>query len=140
MIASVVGRRSILTLILAGVLLSFGILAWQSRGGAISYDSAAPAIKKLLEHYAPLLAIVAGFYFSERATPTEGSSTASETFILAVVFVGLWVLGPPVLITFSDSIDAAMRLLDSVGAIGTSLTSAAIAFYFSKSGKPGSPQ
>lgn len=135
MIHSLIGRRTILALILVGFVLSFAILWWVGRGGAISFQAASPAIKKLLEHYVPLLAILAGFYFSERAATDEGNKTSVETFAFALVLVGIWVLGPPVLIAVSETIEASMRLLESVAVIGTSLASACLAFYFSKSGK-----
>lgn len=135
MIRAVIGRRCILLFILMGFILSFCILTWVGRGGAISYQSAAPVIKKLLAHYLPLLAILAGFYFSERATKEEGASTTIETFVFALTVVLLWAFGPSALIALSDTIEGAMRILDSFAVIGTSLTSASIAFYFSKSGK-----
>ena len=121
--------------ILIGFIFSFVILAWVGRGGAISYEAAEPAIKKLLAHYVPLLAILAGFYFSERAIDARENQTSLETFVFAVIVVGLWVLIPPLLIAFSTTIEAALRFLDSVGVFGTSLGSACLAFYFSKSAK-----
>jgi hypothetical protein len=116
-------------------LLSFIALAWTGRGGAISYDAAAPAIRKLLEHYVPLLCILAGFYFSERNMESGGNQTSTETLFFAVAIMGIWSSIPPVLITFSGTIESAVRLLESVGIIGTSLGSACLAFYFSKTGK-----
>ena len=95
----------------------------------------AAAIKKLLEHYVPLLGILAGFYFSERADAKGKSQTSIEAFLFALVVIGIGVLGPPVLIALGDTIEAALRLLDTVAVIGTSLASACLAFYFSKSGK-----
>ncbi len=134
-ISSVVGRRAILALILLGFIASFGVFWWVGRGGAISFPTAAPAIKKLLEHYVPLLAILAGFYFSERTLADKGSETSIEAFVFALVVVAIWVLGPPILIAASETIEGALRLLDSVAVIGTSLASLGLAFYFSKGGK-----
>ena len=135
MIRSVIGRRTILALILTGAVLSFSVLYWVGRGGAISYAAASPAIKKLLEHFIPLLAILSGFYFSERTSNDEGNQTSVETFAFALVVVAIWVLGPPILIAFCNTIEAAMRLLDSFSIIGTSLTSACLSFYFAQSSK-----
>jgi len=137
MIRSVVGRRCLLAVLLIGFVLSFAFLAWVGRGGAISFQAAVPAIKKLLEHYVPLLAILAGFYFSERVATDVGQETSVETFVFATVVVGIWALAPPILIATSDTIEAAIRILETLGVIGTSLTSAALVFYFSKSAKVG---
>lgn len=137
MIRSLVGRRALLAVLLIGFVLSFAFLAWVGRGGAISFQAAGPAIKKLLEHYVPLLAILAGFYFSERAVTDEGQKTSVETFMFASVVVGIWALAAPVLIAVSDTIEAAMRILETLAVIGTSLTSASLVFYFSKSAKGG---
>lgn len=133
--SSKTGKRFILAAILSGFLLSFVILAWASSGGAISFNAAEPAIKKLLEHYIPLLAILAGFYFSDRSLEPGDNQTSIETFIFSVAIVGIWSLIPPILIFFCDTIESGMRLLESVGVLGSSLGSACLAFYFSKSGK-----
>jgi hypothetical protein len=135
MIQSLVGRRVLLALLLTGFLLSFAILAWVGRGGAISFQSAAPAIKGLLGHYVPLLSILAAFYFSEHAATDVGSSTSVEAFVFASVVVAIWSLAPPVLIAAADTIQASMRILETLTVIGTSLTSASLVFYFSKSAK-----
>lgn len=137
MIPSLVGRRSILSLILVGFLIAFAVLWWVGHGGAISYQTAAPAIKRLLEHYIPMLAILAGFYFSERATLDEGHQTSLESFVFAVMIVAVWVFAPPILIAASDTVEGSMRLLESITGVGTSLTSACLVFYFSKSAKMG---
>lgn len=135
MTRSQVGRRIILVLILLGFIFSFMILWWVGRGGAISSETSSSAIKLLIGHYLPLLAILGGFYFSERAVVDQGSDTSIETVAFALIIVGLWVLGPPILIAISQTIEGAMRLLDAGAVIGTSLVSACLAFYFSKSAK-----
>jgi uncharacterized integral membrane protein len=135
MTKSLIGRRIILVLMLSGFILSFIVLWWIGRNGAISFEAAAPAIKVLMQHYLPLLAILGGFYFSERAFVDQGGDTSIETVAFALVVVGIWVLGPPILIAISQTIEGAMRLLDSGAIIGTSLVSACLAFYFSKSSK-----
>ncbi|MDW8227911.1 MAG: hypothetical protein RMJ60_08960 [Anaerolineales bacterium] len=135
MIRATVGRRVLLGLLMAGFLLSFAVLAWVGRGGAISFQSAAPVIKKLLEHYIPLLSVLAGFYFSERATADQGTSTTTETLVFATIVTAIWALAPPILVGAADTVDAAIRILDMLTGVGTSLTSACLAFYFSKSAK-----
>jgi len=135
MISSRAGRLGLFVTILAGAVLTAAILAWQSRDGAISPEVVDREAKRLVGHYAVMLAVVAGFYFSERNAAGDGTSTAVEAFVLAMVLVGTWSLGPPVLIALSATIESAMRHLDSMSVIGASLASAALAFYFSRSGK-----
>ncbi|WP_414158481.1 hypothetical protein ACMGG8_22910 [Pseudomonas sp. BNK-45] len=135
MTRSHVGRRIILFLILLGFILSFVVLWWVGSGDAISPETNSSAIKLLVGHYLPLLAILGGFYFSERSVVDQGGNTSIETVTFALIIVGLWVLGPPMLIAVNSTIEGAMRLIDSGAVIGTSLVSACLAFYFSKSAK-----
>jgi hypothetical protein len=140
MIGSTYGRRIIAGLILFGFLGALLSLWFVSRGGAATFETASPIISKLLQHFVPLLAIVGGFYFSERAVEEQGRPTTVEALILATVLIGCWAVAPSVLLLASDTLPAAMRLLDSVAVIGTSLASACLAFYFSKSGKAARPR
>jgi hypothetical protein len=132
MISSTVARRIILSAILMGFFLSFWTLWWVSRGGAASWPTIQPAIERLLQVYVPLLGILAGFYFAEQSS-TKGSHTSIEAFGFAMVLICVWVFAAPVLIFFSATIEAAIRLLNSISVLGTSLASSALAFFFSKS-------
>lgn len=140
MISSTYGRRVIAGLILFGFVTAFLILCFVSRGGAATFDTVSLVIDKLLQHFVPLLAILVGFYFSERAVDEEGKATSIEALVLATFLVGCWSISPAVLLIASETLPAAMRLLDSVAVIGTSLASACLAFYFSKSGKSTLPR
>ncbi len=135
MISSTYGRRIVAGLILVGFLVAFLALWFVSRGGAATFETVSPVINKLLQHFVPLLAIVGGFYFSELAIEEQGKSTTVEALVLATALVGCWALAPSILLLASETLPSAVRLLDSVAVIGTSLASACLAFYFSKSSK-----
>lgn len=133
MVSSSTGRRAILALVILGFLASLCALWYVSLGGAVSFDAAQPLLVALLNQYIPLLAILAGFYFSERATIKSSVETSAETFLFAIFIVTIWVFGPPILLLATPTVEAAKRLLDTANVLGTSLTSGCLVYYFSKS-------
>jgi hypothetical protein len=135
LISSQSGRRIVLGLILAGFIASLLTLWFVSRGGAVTFETAKDVIARLLQHYVPLLSILVGFYFSERALAEDGARISKDTLILAIVLIGGWTLLPPVLLVACDTVNAAMRLMETVSTIGHSLTAACLAYFFSKSGQ-----
>ena len=108
MINSTSGRRLLFGLILTGFMSAFLILWLVSRGGAATFESVAPVISKLLSHYVPLLALLAGFYFSERESLDQGQATSVEALVLAALLTGSWAFAPPILLFASDTLQAAI--------------------------------
>ena len=135
MISSVVARRAILIALVAGFGLAFSALWFVSHDGAASWTTTGPAIGRLLEIYVPLLGILAGFYFAERPAVLKGRQTPIEGFAYAMVLICVWVFVAPLALLLSSTVDAAMRLLNSISVLGTSLAASALAFFFSKSAK-----
>ena len=135
MIRAAAGRRTLYALILTGFLSAFVVLWVRSRGGAATFDQTKPIIASLLTHYVPLLGILVGFYFSERASSTDAAPVSLDAFAIALVLVGLWVFAPPVLLGASETGAAAIRLLESVAVLGSSLASACLAYFFSRTAK-----
>jgi hypothetical protein len=134
MIRAIVGRRVLFALILCALVLSFSVLAVIGRGGAISHGTAIHVVKRLIEFYAPLVGVLAGFYFSELGSSNGKTThaTSIEAFALATCLVGAWVSLPPLLLAVVDTVEGALRFLDTVAIVGA-LAMGALAFYFSKS-------
>ncbi len=135
MIDASFGRRVLLILIIAGAFAAFGVLYAIGYGGAVSEEVARRAIDRLLKLYVPLFGLIGGFYFSEFGQSSMGTirKTSKETFGLAVVFVGVWVALTPLFLALSETVESALRLLDSFDVFGSTIAVAALAFYFSKS-------
>lgn len=89
----------------------------------------------ILSVYLPLIAIMAGFYFSEKHTPPAGRKTSLETFFFAALVAGVWVGAPPVFIIFASQTVRAIELLTQWRTWGESIAALAISFYFAKPGE-----
>jgi hypothetical protein len=89
----------------------------------------------LLSVYLPLIAIMAGFYFSEKRTSATGGKTASETFFFAALVTGVWVGAPPLFIIFASQTAQAIELLTQWRTWGESVAALAVSFYFVKPGE-----
>lgn len=137
MISLQVVRQVIAWIVLSAVMLTIIVFFSIARGGAISQEVAFPAANKLLNIYGPILAILTGFYFSNSKTTMAKKTASKESFFLALFFVGILVFTPPIIIGASETIESAMRVVDFFSGICTSISSACLMFFFSKSVKEG---
>jgi hypothetical protein len=135
MITARAGRRALMLFVAAGFLLSLITLLYEARGGAVAGNIVQSVIARLLKLYVPLLALMTSFYFSERGDLQEGrKETSLDTFILATTVAATWSLLPAVLLVISQTVEGALRMLDTFEVFGNTLAVAALAFYFSRSG------
>ena len=133
MISARAGRRALLVIVLFAFACAFATLAFVGRQGAVSGDVARTIIARLLRLYVPLLALMASFYFSDRGRSGRGRGTSPETYWFALVILVVWTFLPVVLLAFSDTVEAAVRTLDTFEVFGNTLAVASIGFYFAKS-------
>lgn len=89
----------------------------------------------LLSVYVPLVAIMAGFYFSEKSTTESRGKTGLETFLFAAFVTGVWVVAPPLFIIFAPQTVRAIEFLTQWRTWGESIAALAISFYFAKPGE-----
>jgi hypothetical protein len=90
-----------------------------------------------LEIYTPLLGILAGFYFADQNNAGR-LPVSVDAFAFSFSIVLAWSVVIPITIFMSETIEAALRLIDSVSVLGTSLTASAVSFYFAKEQRKGS--
>ena len=118
------------------VIFSIGTTAlavyWVSRGGAVSYEAAVPILNKLLGFYGPLLGIWSGFYFSGGKFFQSKIVLPVEIIYFTIAFLGGALLSPTIIILNTDTIDAAMRILNVISGFLTSIVSMCITYFFSK--------
>ena len=127
------GRWSLMLLVLSSAVLSFAVLFFIGRGGAIAGEAARATIKELLEIYLPLIAMMSAFYFGQAQLQSSEGKTSIEIFAFAIITVGLWVLCPPVLMMFGEAIEDIIETIDLLKPYGETIAAAAIAYYFAKS-------
>ena len=133
MIAARTGRRTLLAVVVLGFATAFLVLVVIGRGGAVSAETFRDVSARLLKLYVPLLGLVASFYFSEHGLRSRrGKATNVETFLLATGLAGAWCLLPGVLIAATDTVENAVRLLDTFEIFGSTMAVSALGFYFSK--------
>src|SRR5689334_8996694 len=115
------GRIVITGLIVLGCLASFITLGVIAHGGAMSGEAIQETQTYLLQFYAPLFGVVAGFYFAERKPTRSIAAAASpmEAFLLGGVIIAVWAALPALTLAISDTYNAAIRTLDSVKLYGS---------------------
>jgi hypothetical protein len=101
------------------------------RDGGISWPAAQQAIKRIIEIYTRILGILVGFYFADQSN-MERESVSLDAFTFAFSIVLTWSMVIPITSFISETIEAAIRIIDSVSVLSTSLTASAVSFYFAK--------
>lgn len=130
-------QRCRLTLFLvafAAGAMAIGILLFKARFRELPAATVTESIEGLLNIYLPLLAIMAGFYFAVRREAVDANACSRDTFLVALLLLGVWVLaGPAMLLLFP--VEEAIGYLKSFGSVGSTLAAGAVAFFFSKTGQ-----
>lgn len=137
MIHARTGRLTLFAIVMSGFVLALIVLAIVGRGGAVSEAISLRVVGRLMKLYSPLVGLMGAFYFSEKGHSTGGNValTSTDKFAIACCVVGLWAGLPVLLLTITNTVEGAMRLLDSFEAFGSALAVTALAYYFSISAR-----
>jgi hypothetical protein len=94
------------------------------------------AMRSLLDMYLPPVALMCAFYFGEKGTTdAKDRATSFESLLFSMIITGIWVVTPPFLIYFCQTVEMAMRSLDALKIYGQTTALAAVAFYFARGKK-----
>lgn len=132
-IASSQGRWLLMLMVIGAAVISFAVLFFIGRGGAIAAETSKTTTKELLEIYLPLIAIMSAFYFGQDQPQFGEGKTSIEVFSFSLLTVGLWVFCPPVLMYFGGAIEDILETLSLLKPYGETVSAAAIAYFFAKS-------
>jgi hypothetical protein len=128
---SSIGRSVLLGCVLSLAVITVVALLYAGRGGAIGAENMGAVGQQLADMYLPLLGIMAGFYFSEKAAASGDYAVGGLLFALFVL--GIWLVIPLLLLLIPQfTVEDIIGYLRGAGPYGEALVAGTLTFYFSR--------
>lgn len=129
---TVLNRIIIFFIIGFGFISSSIIILLFKKFGYISIGTAKSCFQNIEGIFFPLIAIIAGFYFSNKYRKAINKCTihTKEHFFVTLLIIVPISITPSILLVILDTVDSAFRVIDTYKMYGQAFCSAAITYYF----------